>query len=119
MPRWRRVSMGGAKPSATVGDSYRSLADLLLASPGTESGYRLPDGLLFVQTNGVTVAYGGQPSDLSTGPGAPIPAGAGVGIGGHGNPEVAWDLAEIWVRNSAPGSNGIISLLGPLFAYEG
>lgn len=113
MTSWRRTILG-ARASAIVGDTYRSLADLLLSSPGTESGYKLPDNLIFFNTNGATVAYGAQPSELTVGVGAAYAAGAGVGMG-YGNPDQAWDLAEVWVRNTTAGSNAVVVVQGPVY----
>lgn len=113
MAKWRRTTLG-SRAAQTVGDAYRSLADLCLSMPGVESGYRLPDNLLWCNTNGMTVAYGAQPSDLSTGPGATVQASAGVGVG-FGDPERSWDMAEVWVRNTVAGSAAQVVVVGPVY----
>lgn len=111
---WRRIALG--KRSETVGDAYRNLADLLLGNKKALSGYRVPNGTIMAITNGLTLAYGQQPQDLDAGVGQPIAAGAGIGL--NSDLEAAWDLAEIWVRNTTPASNAVVVVNGPLFAGQ-
>lgn len=108
---WARTVVG--KRSASVGDSYRSLADLLLGITAKESGYRVPNGLVTVATNGATFAYGQQPTDLAAGVGHPVAAGDGFGM--NSDLEAAWDLAEVWVRNTTALSVAVVTVGGPVF----
>lgn len=111
---WIRSNI--SKRSVAVGDGYRSLSDLLLKSLKVR-GFRLPNGTIQIKTNGATFDYGSQPEDLAAGVGQDL--GAGTSIGMNSDLEAAWDLAEIWVRNTTPGSIATIICNGPIFKEKG
>lgn len=110
-----------SRTSALVGDSFRSLADLLFGIKA-ESGFRVPNGTLFSITPSggtayaIVVAYGQPPADLATGNGAPVSANSGIGL--QSDVEAAWDLAEVWVRNATAGQAATIQVNGPVFAWR-
>lgn len=104
---WKRIVLG--KPQANITDGYRSVASLL--GFGGESGYKFPNGSLVITANGATVrVQRGQPADAD--PGDALPAG--TALDQQADPSYAWDLAEVWIRNSVGGAVCILVVNGPI-----
>lgn len=94
-------------------DAYRNLVDLLgLGVGGSPAGFSILGGMLQAQNFGVTMRMvpRGSPAPATADPGTAITAGSGIGLQATDQ----WRLDEIWVRNSAAGSNATVVFTGTI-----
>lgn len=96
-------------PSATLADDdYHRVADLL-SFRGFRGVYML-EGFLSAVSNGLTFVYPSQTQPPAAEAGTPLAVGASAGFGPVQSKEIAWDLRELWVRNTTAGSNATVVL---------
>ncbi len=108
---WTRRLLGDN--NTPIGDSYTSLAELFNFE--RENGIRIPNATLKILNQSATITYGKRPND-PVGIGDPIAAGSGISF--DATIDNAWDLGQIWIRNTTALSIATVVLNGPIYIGE-